>query len=162
LNNVSFVGFLPSRNPELAIIVMVDAPTNGGKTGGVVAAPIFQRIAEAAVRARGVAPTINPGPSILVARADQPVAVPTSTLVGPPAPPVVQPPAGTVPDLSGMSLREANQRLARLGLPAHTTGSGVVVSQSPLPGTPIESGMRLRVVLERVVARDTTDSGGDR
>jgi beta-lactam-binding protein with PASTA domain len=67
-----------------------------------------------------------------------------------------------VPDLSGMSLREANQRLARLGLPAHTTGSGVVVSQSPLPGTPIESGMRLRVVLERVVARDTTDSGGNR
>jgi PASTA domain-containing protein len=61
-----------------------------------------------------------------------------------------------------MSLREANQRLARVGLPMQTTGSGVVVSQSPLPGTPIESGMRLRVVLDRVVVRNTTDTGGDR
>jgi cell division protein FtsI (penicillin-binding protein 3) len=162
LNNVSFAGFLPSRNPELAIIVMVDSPTAGGKTGGVIAAPVFQRIAEAAVRARGVAPSINPGPSILVARADQPAAVPTSAVVALPAPPVVQAPPGTMPDLSGMSLREANQRLARLGLPVHTTGSGIVVSQSPLPGTPIESGMRLRVVLDRVVVRNTTDTGGNR
>ena len=45
--NVSFVGFVPSQKPALAIIVMIDSPSAGPDTGGVVAAPIFQRIAVA-------------------------------------------------------------------------------------------------------------------
>ena len=45
--NVSFVGFVPSRNPALTVIVMIDSPRVGGDTGGAIAAPIFKRIAEA-------------------------------------------------------------------------------------------------------------------
>jgi membrane peptidoglycan carboxypeptidase len=44
-NNASFAGFLPSRNPAVTIVVVIDAPHAGGSTGGVVAAPIFKRIA---------------------------------------------------------------------------------------------------------------------
>ena len=47
---MSFVGFVPSRKPALAIIVVIDSPRAGGNCGGSVAAPIFQRIAEAALR----------------------------------------------------------------------------------------------------------------
>ena len=66
--NASFVGFVPSRQPALTIIVVIDSPHGRGYTGGVVAAPIFKRIAEASLRQLGVAPTINALPPVLAAR----------------------------------------------------------------------------------------------
>ena len=42
-NNVSFVGFVPSRHPRAVILALIDSPRRGGRTGGVVAAPIFKR-----------------------------------------------------------------------------------------------------------------------
>ena len=60
-NNVSFVGFVPSREPAVAIIVVIDSPHANGNSGGTVAAPIFKRIAEASLDYLGVGPTINPG-----------------------------------------------------------------------------------------------------
>ena len=66
--NASFVGFLPSRQPALTIIVVIDSPHGKGYTGGVVAAPIFKRIAEASLRHLGIAPTVNPMPPVLAAR----------------------------------------------------------------------------------------------
>src|SRR5688572_14090295 len=66
--NVSFVGFVPSRRPALTVIVMVDSPRAGGDTGGAIAAPIFKRIADASLRRLGVTPTINPQPPVIVAR----------------------------------------------------------------------------------------------
>ena len=64
--HASFVGFVPSRQPAFTILVVVDAPHAGSHYGGSVAAPIFQRIADAALRHAGVAPTINPLPPVLV------------------------------------------------------------------------------------------------
>ena len=69
--NVSFVGFVPSRRPALTVIVMVDSPRVGGDTGGAIAAPIFKRIADASLRHLGVTPTINPAPPVIVARNQQ-------------------------------------------------------------------------------------------
>ena len=46
-----------------------------------------------------------------------------------------------MPDLFGLSLREAALIAARRGLSVEIHGSGSVVNQSPLPGTPLESGM---------------------
>ena len=66
--NASFVGFLPSRQPALTIIVVIDSPHGNGYTGGVVAAPVFKRIAEASLRHLGIAPTVNPMPPVLAAR----------------------------------------------------------------------------------------------
>ncbi|MBL0716085.1 MAG: penicillin-binding protein 2, partial [Desulfosarcina sp.] len=41
----SFAGFAPLENPRLAILVVVDEPQDG-HYGGVVAAPVFRRIAQ--------------------------------------------------------------------------------------------------------------------
>lgn len=49
LNIASFVGFLPADDPEISMVVVVDEPLPL-RTGGAVAAPIFKRIAEQAVR----------------------------------------------------------------------------------------------------------------
>ena len=66
--NVSFVGFVPSRKPVFAIVVVVDSPHKVSPYGGVVAAPIFQRIAAAALRHYGVPQSINAPEPVLVAR----------------------------------------------------------------------------------------------
>jgi len=42
----SFVGFFPADNPQFQITVILDDPQGGQFYGGIVAAPIFKRIAE--------------------------------------------------------------------------------------------------------------------
>lgn len=49
----SFVGFVPVEQPRLAILVVIDEPQTAG-WGGVVAAPVFRRIAEQALTYLGV------------------------------------------------------------------------------------------------------------
>src|SRR5262245_60096170 len=66
--NVSFVGFVPSRKPVFTIVVVVDSPHKVPPYGATVAAPIFQRIAAAALRQYGVPPSLNPAPPVLAVR----------------------------------------------------------------------------------------------
>ena len=149
--NVSFIGFVPSRNPLMTVIVMIDSPRIGGDTGGAIAAPIFKHIADASLRMMGVTPTINPQPPVLVARrSDSPV----TTAAAPIAPAVVTMPPGMsdgggLPDLRGLSAREALRELARLGLTARMEGAGVVVDQNPAPGSLVEPGAGCTLVLSR-------------
>lgn len=149
--NVSFVGFVPSRNPVMTLIVMVDSPRVGGDTGGAIAAPIFKRIADASLRILGVTPTVNQPPPVLIARrGDNPV---TAT-AAPMARSIVTMTAnmtdgGGLPDLRGLSARDALRELARLGLTARMEGAGVVIEQDPAPGSPIEPGGACSLILNR-------------
>ena len=113
--------------------------------------PIFQKIAEAALQHFGVSPTINAPPPVLVAkRTDHDQYQPASnrdiaTVV----------PAGNfsavhdVPDLRGLSAREALRVLTKIGLSARINGNGLVASQSPEPGSPVDSGGICELWLER-------------
>ncbi len=51
-----FVGFAPVSNPQLAAVVIVDNPQQGSYYGGVIAAPIFQKVISAALRILDVPP----------------------------------------------------------------------------------------------------------
>ena len=62
----SFVGFMPSRKPVVTIVVVIDSPHGPPVYGGTVAAPIFKRIAEAALRHLGVGADDQPAPPVLV------------------------------------------------------------------------------------------------
>jgi cell division protein FtsI (penicillin-binding protein 3) len=160
--NVSFVGFVPARNPVLTVIVMVDSPRVGGDTGGVIAAPIWKRIADASLRQLGITPSINPAPPILVARHQQTQVAPAA-IVGNPtvmAMPANMTEAG-LPDLRGMSAREALRELARLGLTARMQGAGVVVDQDPPPGSAFEPGDNCALVLSRRPLPRSTGAIGD-
>jgi membrane peptidoglycan carboxypeptidase len=148
----SFVGFVPSRNPALAVVIVIDAAKGpNGDHGGTVAAPIFKTIAEPALRYLGIPSTINPPPPVLVARHDPAGGIPTSSAVRdePLISLVADGPPGTVPDVRGMSAREAVRKLVTLGLNAYASGDGVVVSQSLEPGEPFESETVCRLVLQR-------------
>jgi len=148
----SFVGFLPSRDPQLAIVVVIDSPHGpNGDHGGRVAAPIFKTIAEPALRYLGVAPTINPAPPVLVASRDAAGAAPVvGTAVSEAGLKlIVDEPEGIVPDLRGLSARDAVRKLVRLGMTARLSGDGFVVSQDPQPGTPLDAEGVCVVILDR-------------
>ena len=162
--NASFVGFVPSQKPVYTIVVVIDSPRAGTYYGGTVAAPIFQKIADAALRYTGVPPTINAPPPLMVARrgiflAARPTAGPTEL------PPIItlagaSPGSSSLfPDLRGLSARDALRALARLGLTANMRGTGVVVSQRPEPGAPIERGGAATLWLERQMPTQVARAG---
>ena len=52
----TFVGFVPASSPALSILVMIDEPTAGDIYGGSLAAPVFSRVAESALRILDIPP----------------------------------------------------------------------------------------------------------
>jgi len=169
----SFVGFVPSENPALAAIVVLDEP-QGKYYGGDVAAPTFARVVGPALNYLRVPPTEPisppvPTPEVQRARAERVARrrarIEKAALVRardaaesdePPAPPRTfpapwPPPAaarpGIVPDLYGWNLRDALTALARTGCRARMTGSGFVISQTPAAGDPLTAGQICTLVL---------------
>ncbi|NEX18866.1 penicillin-binding protein 2 [Thiorhodococcus mannitoliphagus] len=61
-----FAGFVPAGQPRLVMVVMIDEP--GGKSyyGGTVAAPVFQKVMQGALRLFNIPPD-DPMPSMLLA-----------------------------------------------------------------------------------------------
>ena len=164
--NVSFVGFVPSRKPVFTIVVVVDSPHKVPPYGATVSAPIFKRIAAAALRQYGVPPSINPAPPVLAVRhdADDDHEQPLDSARGQPASTAGVTPnivriddsasgdAAAFPDLRGLSARDALRMLARLGMTARLNGAGIVVRQVPEPGVPVDRGTAVTLWLERQLA----------
>ena len=148
--NASFVGFVPSRQPALAVVVVIDSPHGKGYFGGAVAAPIFKRVAEASLRHLGIAPTVNGAPPVLVSAG--------SGEIESGGPKVVranvdltleQARAGVMPDLRGLSARDANRALTMIGLTGRLAGDGFVVEQSPAVGSALVPGATCLLTLGR-------------
>jgi cell division protein FtsI (penicillin-binding protein 3) len=150
----SFVGFLPSNDPVVTVLVVLDSPRgNNGHFGGPVSAPIFKRIAEQTLRYLRIPASVNPADPVLVDAGGDEQTTPTQFVA---APYEVEPEdPGAVPDVRGLSARVANQKLTRFGLTARMEGDGFVVDQNPLPGTPIRDGIVCHLTLARSVGRQT-------
>jgi cell division protein FtsI (penicillin-binding protein 3) len=73
----SFAGFAPANAPRLAAIVVLDEP-QGNYYGGQVAAPVFARIMEFALRLERVLPGSMPAPAVPAANGGS--AAPADTL----------------------------------------------------------------------------------
>ena len=161
-HNASFVGFVPSRRPRLVIIVMIDTPrstvVNGTRrrayTGGAVAAPVFQRIAEASLRHLAVPRNVDPLPAALSVDRARPRARTVSATPAAAAAPetLTGREAGTMPDLRGLSARQAVNAIARLGLEVRFDGDGVVARHDPPPGAAVEPGTVATAWLDRSAA----------
>jgi cell division protein FtsI (penicillin-binding protein 3) len=148
----SFVGYLPAEDPRLVIAVNIDEPREH-HYGGVVAAPVFKRIAEASLdylhvhrphvlqeekKAEEKKTKDRPFDEPLT-----PAGVPTSP------PPAVTAFGGTMPELRGLSLRSAMRALDGCGCEVEVDGSGYVVEQRPEPGVEVSAADEVRVVLAR-------------
>jgi cell division protein FtsI (penicillin-binding protein 3) len=148
----SFVGFLPSRNPIAAIIVVLDSPHAQGHFGGPIAGPVFQQIAQATLRHYMIAPTLNAPPPVLVARRNAPLDIRSSrTSREASIIPIGAPGAShDLPDFRGLSAREVLRILTKMGLTARLHGNGVVAAQMPAAGASIDQGTTCELWLERV------------
>lgn len=152
--NASFVGFVPSRQPALAIIVVIDTPRARGYYGGTVAGPIFRRIAEASLRHLGIGPTVGGPAPVLTVRYGGDVAPRPAAdgLLAEAA--LVSLQAGVMPDLRGYSARDALRALTRAGASAELIGHGFVVDQSPAPGEALGQRTSVLTLERRIPAPD--------
>ncbi len=156
---LSFIGFVPSDAPRLVILALLDEP----KTvvwGSEAAAPIFAAVAGPVLRHLDVAPT-EAVPAVQIVRAAG-----RDAEREPPA----EPAAGLsedgetlMPDLTGKSLRQALAVLGALDVDVAVAGRGLVVRQTPAPGTPLGSGASCRLELAPpAVTRPAVVGPGDR
>ena len=151
----SFVGFVPSRQPLFTIVAIIQSPQGpNGYYGGRVAAPMFKKIAEAALLRYGVPPTVNTSPPILVTHRTK--RYEQQALGSPKLQAIVslhsdERESGIVfPNLKGLSARDAIRVLAKLGMNPNLQGVGVVVAQQPEVGTSIEIGSKATLWLGRI------------
>jgi cell division protein FtsI (penicillin-binding protein 3) len=125
----SFVGFVPANDPRLVALVLIDEP-QVNVYGGVVAAPAFRNIAQAALRHLAVAPqqaALIPAPSSPSEALIRRLARPNSSAV-------TETSADAAPDFVGLSLREALEKAQTLKVKLRLQGNGYVVRQSPEAG----------------------------
>ena len=163
-----FVGIAPVEDPKLVIAVMIDEPT-GVRVGGVVAAPVFARVAAAQLAVHDILTEPEVAPPGMPAAPKPPLPAPQLRAEAPPAPaptmPRVTAPdraqdeqerngalrverlAGQllVPDFSGRSLDEVRRAIAGTGLRVELLGEGTAVGQEPAPGTILAGSGVLRV-----------------
>lgn len=146
----SFVGLIPADAPRLAIAVVVDSPTIGPRFGGWTAGPAFKVIAQASMRILGVRPD-----PVLLAEATPQKATPTPAAESVDVE-IPQVPAELtwqadgsmrLPDLSGLSMRDALLSLQGAGLAVRVTGSGRVAEQTPAAGASLRPGASVEVLL---------------
>ncbi len=130
----SFVGFVPADNPALVISVSIDEPQ--GKTyGGLVAAPVFARIAGQTLRHMDILPV----ESMVVLAEKQAATEPLPDLVAL-LPDVAISDGLRMPDFTGMSYRQVLKMMGENKLNLKLTGNGRVEKQSPAPGKIIRYG----------------------
>lgn len=161
----SFVGFIPAENPKLVMLVMLDEPT-GQVYGGLIAAPIFSRIASQTLQYLGVPPNIPDGKNQILPSAEQIAKALEAARVESEAPPVVDidsivaaevdgetivaPVASgpLMPDFVGMSARQVLQVIEKDHINVRLIGSGRVIEQEPAAGAAIPAGSEIWVKLE--------------
>lgn len=155
----SFVGMAPSENARVVGLVLIEEP-RGRYYGGDVAAPVFARVVSQALGILRVAPEEQRLPQTLLAsNASEKVQYPAGVVpasvrsvfvpglpASAPAPPTAAV-RGGAPSALGLSARQALALFARHGIDARFEGSGFVVTQEPLPGTPIRPGTTCRLLL---------------
>jgi cell division protein FtsI (penicillin-binding protein 3) len=167
----SFIGFAPLPRPRLTVSVLIDEP-HGKIYGGEVAAPIYQKIMQEALMQLRVAPDMGlPPPKInpTLARADFEDFLPNATPVapldakaelagagpgevageGPVVAVRVSAPAVVMPDFRGLAKRTVVDRCRELGIELQSSGSGIAVGQSPLPGSAMSAGDTCAVTFGR-------------
>lgn len=130
----SFMGFFPSENPQIAILVILDEPQRD-KWGGVAAAPVFKSIGEQLLTCfktniRGNALPDREKPDLDV---KMKLVLAQAPLSAQPSP---EEDEAAVPDFRGMTIREVLKKAREKGIDVRVVGSGWATAQQPAAGLP--------------------------
>jgi cell division protein FtsI (penicillin-binding protein 3) len=163
-----FVGAAPADAPRFVIAAMVDEPRGYVHTGGATAAPLFAKVAAAALARDGIvtepelplpewahADWVPPWKSAApapakpkgVAKVAKVRAAPVAAVPKPsPLPPVARLHGSVLlPDFSGLTPEQVRAQLAGLGITLQVSGSGRAIAQEPAPGTIVKGGGPVRI-----------------
>ncbi len=139
--NSSFVGFFPADDPKVVCLVLVNSP-KVGKYGGYVAAPIFKNIVDRIVIANlkeyQNKEKYNDDQDVKMIFTKNEVSS-NKTIKKYNTIKITD--KNKMPDLVGASLRDAITALTKLGIQYKVNGSGMITSQTILPGEKITKGM---------------------
>lgn len=171
--STSFVGYFPAESPRYSCIIVIDSPKGFQQYGSNVAAPAFKEIADKIYSLDldlhksfsaqkdvndGIFPVIRAGYREDLERICEELAIPNEATTSEDwvkaqrkdnavlwttdeiAPEII-------PDLSGMTLRDAIFLLENQGLAVSYQGSGRVVGQSMSPGKKIVKGSTISLKL---------------
>lgn len=126
----SFIGFLPAEKPELLIGVMIDEP-KAPYYGGMNAAPVFKKIAERSLQIMDRVPKTEVVKNVIPA----PKKNELPTLIPMPEIRVASDGVWYMPNLKGLSMREALRIMGEHVSTVQMVGEGFVERQSPESGT---------------------------
>ena len=131
---VSFIGYAPANDPQIAVLVLLDTPSNESGiyiSGGQMAAPVVGNILSDVLPALGVFPDYNGEESELMDR--------------------------RVPGVTGLSVTEAEAQLREAGFTSRVSGSGgTVVSQLPGKGALVAAGTTVILCTEEAAPQSVT------
>ena len=157
LYTASFVGFVPADDARITIAVVLDEPMIS-HAGGAVAAPVFRRVAQAALRYMGVSDKSEEGVPMSELGNAVDIAKDTYALIAPDPPvPAMTPVATTqvsdtgakaVVNVAGMPASSALRTLMKQGFIPQIVGSGKVTRQHPPAGTVVAPGTTVQIFLE--------------
>jgi cell division protein FtsI (penicillin-binding protein 3) len=146
----SFAALFPAEHPQLVVIVKIDDP-KGNYYGGLTAAPLTKSMLQQALASRHVAidrarlastDTLAPASA---ASSEPDSGVPPVVVPWPPRPPDQQPAPLPVPDVEGVSVREAALALHQSGFRVDLRGTGRVARTAPGPGDAAVPGTTVTV-----------------
>jgi cell division protein FtsI (penicillin-binding protein 3) len=170
----SFTGFAPISNPAVTILVSLDSPV-GPHEGGMVAAPVFKRIAEQVLPYLDVPRDVPLSPKLVQASyktretsdpasmeelapvdfSVQPEQLTDGAAVAKAEEPVSKTPEVVisadeggdipVPDFSGKTVREVTDLCLRMGLEPVLIGSSRALNQVPAAGAKVRRGAKITV-----------------
>lgn len=157
VNRVSFCGFFPFDKPRYTCMVLMAHPRQTWVSAAGTSGRVVKNVAEA-MFARGMfgnssdftaKATGTPAPATYYASAGDRLDH-LHSLLGGGAMRRLQPPASItsgVPDVRGLSFREAIAALERAGYNVDFTGAGYVASQTPAPGASAKAGQTIHLTL---------------
>ncbi len=160
----SFVGVLPAERPRIAVLVLIDEP-QGTHYGGLVAGPVFRKIAEWTAHYLQVPPSygkreratrVRPIPSAHDTTREAIAGAEGAYYDYPdgrvPGVDPMQPLSATVPELRGLTIREAAALAIRHNLFIDIQGAGRSVRQAVPKDTPLDPWSRVTVWFEEDLA----------
>jgi stage V sporulation protein D (sporulation-specific penicillin-binding protein) len=133
----SFAAFAPADNPKIAVLITIDTPQGESHQGGTLGAPRAKAIIEGALQYYGI-PVARETQSAVSKLPETPFKRPTPSSVTPIRTPLKG--ETIVPDLTGLTMRQAGETLAKVELHFNFKGSGLVSTQSPQPGQVVNRG----------------------
>lgn len=139
----TFVAYAPADNPVIALLVVIDTPKGDIIQGGTLAAPSAKKIIESTLQYYGI-PVSTGTPSDLTKLSPN---VPVNDIT---QPFIVNREPGkgevSVPDLKGLTIRQAGEILGKLELRYRFSGSGLANQQFPDPGQIVNQGDYIEVI----------------